>query len=215
MRGCVSLVFDDGYEKIYKDVVPLLRQYTIPATFAIPLENETIHHKTQQPLTPWHQWLPLTQEGHEIAAHSVSHTDLTRINNDQLERELAEPATTLQAHTLVYPGGAHNDHVVALTKRYYQAARTVRKGFETLPPQDPFRLKSFDFTRDNFWVGKANALALYAYLTGSWLIETYHMVADDTPTIRHYVPLQAFAKHLAFLYHLPVAKKTINQVIHQ
>lgn len=212
-RGCVSLVFDDGYTHIFENIIPLLHKNKLPATFAIPLNNDSLHASTGLPFTDCQEWLKLSSPTIEIAAHTVHHTDLTHLPPDQLETELREPAEKLNASTLVYPGGAVNDTVETATKKHYSAGRTTRRGFETLSPHNPMRLHTFNFTRHNFSPFKANMLALWANLTNSWLIETYHIVTDEPTDLKHSVSQKDFQHHIKFLTHLPVAVRTIRDVI--
>jgi peptidoglycan/xylan/chitin deacetylase (PgdA/CDA1 family) len=212
-RGMVTFVFDDGYQAVYDEVVPLLQQYQTPAVFAVPLQSEVVAQQTQTPTLSADVWMQLVKEGHEVAAHGQSHRDLTTLTEAELESELAEPARYLKASTLVYPGGAHNDRVAAAAKHYYRAARTVVHGFESVSPQNPWRLKTYDFTQANFSVWKANLLVLWAWLTNRWLIETYHVVSRQPSQLSHYVSLSDFSAHLKFVSRLPVAVKTIKQAL--
>ena len=176
-RGTITLVFDDGYQAVYDDVVPLLEGAQLPGVFAIPLTAPA--GKATPPTASAAAWRPLADRGHELAAHSVSHTDLTQLADHELDRELREPAETLGATTLVYPGGAFDDRVVRTAKRYYEAARTTTWGFETVPPHDSMRLKTVNYSKRNWSLLKANARVLWAWLTGAWLIETF-----GTPSFR-------------------------------
>lgn len=212
-RGVITLVFDDGYDRVFHNVLPILRQHHMSAVFALPLNAEKLAKSEQRKLKPWPEWLPITKEGHEIASHSVSHQNLANLHGEELDKELREPHEILQATTIVYPGGAVDDHVVQAAARYYTAGRTVHYGFESIPPQDPFHLKSYNFSRNNFSVTKANILALRAYLTNSWLIETYHMVDGADEEMVHTVKTEDFRRHIRFLAKLPVTVRTIRNVI--
>lgn len=214
-RGIVTLVFDDGYQEIYDSVVPLLNEYKIPAVFAVPLEGNRVEASENRAVAPWELWMSLSDQGHEIASHGITHTSLPKLSPEALDRELKEPAQALHAATLVYPGGGVNDIVVERAKKYYQAARTVKRGFEALPPEDPWHLKTFDYTRRNFSILKANMRAVQAVIKGAWLIETYHMVSNHDVDMTHSVPLDAFINHLAFLKRLPIQFKTIAQVMRE
>ncbi len=209
----VSIVIDDGFSAAFTSVVPLLDQYHFPGVFAVPVDHAVIARTMQRSTTSWEEWLAITSRGHEIAAHSISHVDLTTLTAAELEEELRLPQILLQASTLVYPGGGFNDAVMRVTKKYYQAARSTTHGFETLPPRNAYELRTFDFTRSNFSVRKANLLALWAVLSNTWLIETYHMIDDHEQDMMHHVSLHDFRSHLAFLARLPIAVKTIRSVI--
>lgn len=208
-RGAITLVFDDGYEQIFTTVIPFLSQRKIKGVFAIPLNHDIVEQTEGQPTTSWEQWIKISENGHEIAAHSVSHSSLPGLPEEALEQELREPAEKLGATTLVYPGGAHNERVVQSASVYYKAARTVRKGFENMTPENPMQLKCYNFTRNNFSTWKANALAVWAWVTNKWLIETYHMI--DHPTAVHSVPFNDFKKHISFIQRLPIPIQTIRE----
>lgn len=210
LRGAVTLVFDDGYTNIYQNVVPLLAQYNLPAVFAVALEHQAIEQTEGRPVTPWTAWLELKKQGHEIAAHAVSHRNLTSLSDNELAFELSEPARTLSATTLVYPGGAYDDRVVREAAKHYHAGRGVTKGFEHKQPATPMKLKTYNFTRHNFSPARANALAAWAWAADRWLIETYHLVDDDESEKEHAVRLGDFASHLKFLSRLPVDVVTIE-----
>ncbi len=213
-RGVITFVFDDGYEHIYSDIVPLLESHSMRGVFAIPLESAHIQQTTNLPTKSWQDWKHIESRGHEIAAHSISHTDLTTCDAAKLLKELQEPAQTLNAKTLIYPGGAYNEAVLTEVKKLYSAARTAKRGFNPLPPTTLFELNTWNFTRDNFTVFKANMLAVWAYLTNSWLIETYHIVSDDAPAdIVHAISKKDFIDHIKFVSRLPLRNKTISDVI--
>lgn len=212
MSGILTLVFDDGYTHIYEDVVPLLDKNDLPGVFAIPLERQAVAASESLATTTWQAWLPLAARGHEVAAHGISHVDLTTFNDNELHRELREPQEKLQATTLVYPGGSYNDRVVTAAKEIYQAARTVHTGFEQLPPRDPFTLHTINYSQRNWSLYKANLRVWWAKLTNKWLIETYHVVSDESQAT-HYVPLAEFKRHLAFVKRSGISVKTIRAAL--
>jgi len=212
-RGTISLVFDDGYQCVYENAVPLLDRYNIPGVFAIPLETSALEKKEQRKIRQWNKWLHLATRGHEIASHSITHRSFMELNSADLDKELKVPAEKLSASTLVYPGGACNKHISRRAARYYSAARTVRKGYERIPPQDPMELHCFNWSRQNWSLVKANALVFWAYLNNYWIIETFHMIDDDEKDILHTIKTSALSHHLSFISRLPIRKATISSVI--
>lgn len=212
-RGALTLVFDDGYQHILENIVPLLDKYGIPAVFAVPLDHSLVSKAENMLVASVESWLPVKQTGHELAAHSVTHRNLTQLNNEDLKHELHTPTDILKASTLVYPGGAHDDRVVSFVRRHYAAARTVEPGYNSLPPKNPFHLKTFNYTKANFSPVKAGARATVACLTNKWLIETYHIVTDKKTEKVHAISLSDFARHLSFIRKLPINIATINTLI--
>ena len=211
-RGHITLTFDDGYEHILKDIVPLLDQHQIPGVFAIPIHGQSIQKETGHKVSSVQDWQSINPR-HEIAAHSLTHCNLTACPTPQQIKEIKEPKEILGATTLVYPGGAFNAVVLDAVKKYYSAARTTQKGFEKIPPNNPYQLKTHNWTQQNFSPIKANALALFAYLTNAWLIETYHIISNDDKTNSHAIPLKDFQKHLNFITKLPIQPTTIREAI--
>lgn len=218
-RGVVTFVFDDGYQKVFDNALPILERHGMVGVFALPLDGTRLekseHRKVKKPqqIRPWRDWLAIQENGHEIAAHSATHTDLTKISDSELEHELKTPKEVLQVTTFVYPGGAHDNRVVAQTRKYYTVGRTVKRGFEALPPANPYRLKTFNFSRNNFTVWKANLFTVWAWVTNSWLIETYHMIDGGDSEMVHTVKTKDFTRHVRFISFLPIHIKTIREVI--
>lgn len=212
-HGIITFAFDDGYEAVYQNAVPLLEKYNFKGVFAISLNHQKLERTEGAKIRPWQEWLEIRNRGHEIAAHSANHVDLTELSPEQLEQELKEPQEKLRATTLVYPGGAFNGEVSNITKKHYSAARTVVKGLETIPPRNPMQLRSYNWTQHNFSVAKANLFALWACITNSWLIETYHMVSDSDTKLVHTVREVDLDKHLRFVAKLPIHVKTIAQTL--
>lgn len=211
-RGAVTLVFDDGYEHILRDIVPLLNSLGLKGVFAVPT-HPTTTSMDGQPLTDVASWREITAQGHELAAHGITHRNFTTLPNHELEQELKDPSQQLPAHTIIYPGGAFNDEVVTVAKKYYQAGRGVKKGFETIPLNQPMQLKTFNFTRRNFSPLKANMLALWAYLTNSWLIETYHIVLNNSGSSKYAVSKDDFLNHMNFIKKLGIKNVTIKDFV--
>ncbi len=212
-RGAITFVFDDGYQAVYEHVIPLLREYGIRAVFAVPLRvsKGTIEGEN---ITAYQDWLAsAARDGHEIAAHGVTHTSFTELSDIELTQELADPAETLRTSTLVYPGGAYDDHVVHSAQRYYKAARTVLHGLNELTPEDPLRLRTINFTKRNFSVARANIRALQALLQNKWLIETYHMVSKETSSLTHSALLDDLDAHLDFVTSLPIRIAIIEELL--
>ncbi len=212
-RGALTLVFDDGYQAVYEEVLPLLAQYNVRAVFAVPLNPDggTIAGQDIAPVSAWQH--AATSYDHELSAHGISHTSFLGLSPEKLAEELSRPHTTLPATTVVYPGGAHNDDVVAQARRYYKAGRTVIRGLESLPPQDPMRLRTINFSKRNFSVARANIHALRAHVQNKWLIETYHMVSKHPSSLTHSALISDLEAHLDFITSIPIRIGTIQDIL--
>ena len=212
-RGAISFVFDDGYEHIYKNVLPILESVNIPAVISVTLKGETFGDSTHVPRRPWQDWLNIRNNGHEIASHTVSHKDLKTLSTHELEFELGDSAKALGASTIVYPGGGISDDIIKIASKYYTAGRGIIHGFEPLTPENPMQLHTLNYRSDNFSVLKANLYAFMAFLKNQWIIETYHVVSDSEPDIHHCVKLADFKRHINFVKELPINATTIANLI--
>lgn len=213
VRGTLTLVFDDGYTEVYEQVLPLLRKHGLRAVFAIPVRTDTVMRKKNTPMTALAEWKDAClREGHELAAHGVTHRPLTELPDDELADELRQARDLTGATTLVYPGGTFDKRVQRAAARYFAAARSVRWGVETLPPRDPFALQTLNATRRNFRWAKYRPREIFALMTRGWIIETFHRITDD-PAVTHGVTLRDFTRHLRWLSILPLRVATIRDII--
>ncbi|MBT5876600.1 MAG: polysaccharide deacetylase family protein [Candidatus Latescibacteria bacterium] len=99
----VAIVFDDGFDGIYKYAWPLLRERKMTATvfmvagFAGKQDewDVKIGWRRFRHLS-WDQLRELSEAGIEIGSHSLNHPDLTRLENDALQYELRESRSILK-----------------------------------------------------------------------------------------------------------------------
>lgn len=211
-RGVISFVFDDGYAEIMTDALPLLEKYGFKATIAVPVETSKVALTEKTAVAPLAEWKKYClAHGHELSAHGVNHIPLSTLSDEAIEHELRESKNQTGATTLIYPGGSFNERAKKIAEKYFVAARTTKRGWNTIPPKDVFALNTFNATQKNFSVWKWNIWALKAWLDNSWLIETYHHVNHKDSL--HSVKLSVLEAHLKFLRRLPVQFATIAEVV--
>ena len=142
-RPLVSITFDDGWESTYDEGVPLLTERGMPATFYVnPATIETPEHMTAAELRK------LDRTGHEIAAHSYQHVDLTAIGADRLDAQLRKAADELTSAglppaDLATPFGRSDPQVRWYAQRDYQTVRGTDTGVNTRQNLDPLNLTTF------------------------------------------------------------------------
>jgi len=69
----VSITFDDGYEITIRNVIPILREYNIRATFFI-IASKVGEIFENFKIADWSIWKDLACQGMEIGSHSLTHT---------------------------------------------------------------------------------------------------------------------------------------------
>ncbi len=115
------ITFDDGMECVYTQALPLLREVNFSSTiFCIAgFTGQTSswdifdgqRHLSKQ------QIRELSDSGHEIGSHTLTHANLPFLNNRDLEKELKdskkilEDITGKEVKTISFPYGSWNEHV--------------------------------------------------------------------------------------------------------
>lgn len=131
-KGTVALTFDDGPTVKYTpQILAILKKYNIKATFFMVGMNAKAHPEIVR---------MVLADGHAINSHSMTHPMLTKLNDTQLDEEVAGPQRVINSIIgkkpicLRYPFGASNDHV-----------RSVIRANGMVPT--PMGWNSFDYDR--------------------------------------------------------------------
>lgn len=130
--GCparaIALTFDDGYEDAYTAALPILQRYGMRATFYI------VNSFVGQPgYMTWEQLALLRDAGMEIGAHSVSHLNLTTLDQASAADEIGRSKADLESRlgvsvaSFCYPAGFYDANIEALVAAAgYANATTTR-----------------------------------------------------------------------------------------
>ncbi len=194
-RGACSLVFDDGYKETIENVLPILDQYNLKATFAFAGKPEMIEQTEQISCSNLDILAKIRKKRHEVASHTLHHKNLTQCSKQELKKELKKSQKLLCAQTIIYPGGKYNKKVIAEASKYYLAGRGVEQGLNNIPPQNFYTLKSFVLRQNTKWF-LLNREAKKAHQKNQWLIESYHLVSNRQKNYRFTVTPEEFENHL-------------------
>ena len=138
----VGLTFDDGYQNNLFNAAPILKKYNYSATCyivsqRIGLSNIWDSDKgiTQRPLMNEKEIQKWIDMGMDIGAHTLTHADLTKINVNQIEKEIngckasLEKLFEIPINDFCYPYGRFNKEVVSLVKNAgFISATTMARG---------------------------------------------------------------------------------------
>jgi peptidoglycan/xylan/chitin deacetylase (PgdA/CDA1 family) len=129
-KKSVILSFDDGYEDFYTEAFPRLKKYGFSATCAIIINQIDAPNYLSRD-----QIKELVSFGIEIVSHSMSHADMTSLDDSQLENELKTSKDTLEnefginVETFVYPYGRFDENVDKKLKDFgYSLGITTKSG---------------------------------------------------------------------------------------
>ena len=130
----LTLSYDDGVEQDFK-FVEILNKYKIKCTFNLnsavpPGYNWTCNNKDIYRINIKEN-IDL-YKGHEVAIHTLSHPDLTKLSTVEIRSEVAEDQKRLEKifnreiRGMAYPFGTYNDNIIEiLDKLEIKYARTI------------------------------------------------------------------------------------------
>lgn len=149
----VAVTFDDGFRNFASRAWPILRERGIPATLFIVTEHVGGHNDWESagertsipelPLLGWEELRQLAEEGVTIGSHTMTHPDLTRLEPEAAEHEVAGSADRIEDETgrrprcFAYPYGRANDAAERSTGEHYAVACAV--GHREIRDDDPPR----------------------------------------------------------------------------
>lgn len=115
LNGTVALTFDDGPTVKYTPpILAILKKYNVKATFFMLGMNAKAHPEIVK---------MVLADGHAIGNHSMTHSNLTQLIDDQLNQEILAPQTIISGITgtkpvcLRYPFNASNEHVNSVIRK--------------------------------------------------------------------------------------------------
>jgi len=174
-EGMISFTFDDGYENIFTSGLPILDKAGIKSTQAI-ITTGTF---TDPDYMTAAQVKTIAANGHEIASHTRTHSDLLTLTAAKAKTEITGSRSDLATllgiapNSFMYPLGSYNDAIVSLVKGAgYTGARTTDTGYNT-PSSDPYTLRSQGVNND-VSIGTIKSWIDTAIANKTWLILTLH-----------------------------------------
>ena len=126
----VLITFDDGYDDNYINAFPILKGYGIRATiFVVPAFVGKKNYLT------WEQIREMSDNGISIQSHTMNHTKLEELPDDEIRSELLNSKMVLEEHLgkdvnfLAYPTGTYNLHIAGIARDVgYKGAYTIKYG---------------------------------------------------------------------------------------
>lgn len=182
----ITVTFDDGWESVYTEALPILQrdgirttQFIIAGDFADP------------GYMSYDQVKSLHQLGHELGSHTMSHPDLAKLNDAQLVHELADSKATLgtiqyDIKDLALPYGSVNDKALAYIKQYYRSSRgsdalktfSPEQSINTKDNFDRYNIGAFSVTHDTS-LATLKSYIDYTIKHNGWLVLAYHQISSD------------------------------------
>lgn len=150
-KSAFSFSFDDAKITQFTNARPILDQYGLKGTFYIVTDNV-------RDVTPyweyglWWQFDSLAHEGHEIAAHTVTHTELNTIpvgdtvtpntiayEMYQSKKIIEQKIPGFKCISFAYPYCTYDNTIIGVAQNYFESARTCGSY------SDPSNISGTDF----------------------------------------------------------------------
>jgi peptidoglycan/xylan/chitin deacetylase (PgdA/CDA1 family) len=185
----VTVTFDDGWESIYTQALPLLQKYGIRTTQYV--LSGTLKDENYLSMA---QVKAMQSAGHEIACHGVNHADLPSLDAKKLTFELSSCQQTFSKELgpirdFASPYGHYTPETITAIKKYYQSHRNTNgdltNGINEADVNIEQYFNQYDLiaatVRDTTTVEQLRALFEYAKQHNGWVILNYHQI-DDGPS---------------------------------
>lgn len=152
----IVCTFDDGYSGLNDYALPIMKKYGFTATVFVCTGLIGKDNKWNNKDAVLRQHLNmdelqnLHQHGWEIASHGVSHFNLLKLTDEEMEYELKESYDFLSSKwgmtlTYAYPYGAYSDFIKSCVGKYYKYAFSVTKGGTSLV-SDALQIRRYSIT---------------------------------------------------------------------
>ncbi|MDB5163479.1 MAG: polysaccharide deacetylase [Candidatus Saccharibacteria bacterium] len=215
----VTITFDDGWESVYTKALPVLQTNGFHTTHYI--ITDTFSNHGYMSLAQLHS---LQSAGHDIAAHTISHADLTMLDDQQLKHELYDSQQLLDKEfgvkitDFTSPYGAYNAHTLNFISKYYRSQKNAEgdpasselEAINTKANFDPMNFVSYSI-RKNTKLQDIQKLLDAARTHNGWLVLTYHQI--DSSNEEFAVTPDQFAQQMKLIGNSPLRSATVNQVI--
>jgi peptidoglycan/xylan/chitin deacetylase (PgdA/CDA1 family) len=132
----MAITFDDGYRSVFEHGLPVLEQLGYTATVFLntgPAAAVLPPMEGRDRLS-WGQIQRLHEAGIEIGAHSVTHPDLTALDEIRIEAEVAgsraaiSEAIGAKVSSFAYPFGRHSHLARSIVRGHFECAFTTELG---------------------------------------------------------------------------------------
>jgi peptidoglycan/xylan/chitin deacetylase (PgdA/CDA1 family) len=140
-RRPVVLTFDDGYDSVYRNVVPVLKRLHWPGVLYLQLGATRSPDGVSRA-----QVARMMRDGWELGSHTINHLDLTTVAPAQLREETAGARDLIRRwfhrtpRDFCYPAGRFNRTAIkAVRAAGYLSATTTQPGLAT--PDKPYEIK--------------------------------------------------------------------------
>ncbi len=205
----VSLTFDDGQASHYAVAMSMMGPRGLVGTYYI---NSAMVGSSGYYMT-WPQIHEIAAAGNEIGGHTLHHVNLNNVDATTARTEVCDDRSALiaqgftQVTSFAYPEAAVNATAQQIVRECgYDTGRTVGDLWnegpyaETIPPQDPYRVRTTEGTTTGTTLEDLKAMVTDAETHGGgWVPMVFHGICDNQCTNSNTVTTATFTAFLDWL----------------
>ncbi len=137
----IIITFDDGYENIFTEAMPVLKKFNFSATCFIvnkkigyfndwDKNQKNFKKKKLMNKKQINTWI---NNGFEVGSHTMNHYNLKYLSNDQKKYQILKPKQFFKTNyginiqSFSYPFGCYNEDCLKILKRNYKFAVTTKR----------------------------------------------------------------------------------------
>jgi peptidoglycan/xylan/chitin deacetylase (PgdA/CDA1 family) len=178
-QAIVSFTFDDVPKSVITVGLPILEQYDFPATIYVATGN-VIYPDYMN----WDDIALAAKHGWEVAAHTHTHRDLTKLSDSEILDDLLTSTQEFAKHgyapvDFATPFGEFDDRVLAILKRHYQSHRTAWPHGMNISTPDPYRIISYDVEQSTT-LEQIRTVLENLQVDGGWVVFQMHHLAPKS-----------------------------------
>lgn len=181
-EGIVSFDFDDGWREPYKLATRILGEAGFKATFYI--YSDAVG-AWKDGYVFWDDVLEMQRLGHEIGAHTLTHSDLTTLTTADMEREINLSRNYLlkngihSVNSFAYPYGAYNPAIQKLVREAgFTIARSADLGINEKGTTDQYGLQVIGMLA-NTNIDEVLAIIKKTKIEKGWVILLFHHINES------------------------------------
>ncbi|RJR44071.1 MAG: hypothetical protein C4567_04770 [Deltaproteobacteria bacterium] len=212
-NGMVTFAFDDGHRGIYENALPIFLNYGVVATLC-PVVGAI--ENGEDWIVTWPELQEFDEAGWEIGSHTMTHADLTKLSDKELDYELGTSKKLLADHdltakTVVFPYSSFDARVLDYATRYYENSRGYASKELNGVDCDRYAILSREVTAATppdeviSWIKEAVE-------TQKWLVIVFHDVVSGTSQDYQY-RAGDLEKIIAFVAENDILAPTIDQAM--